>query len=109
MIESGNKINKLINFNVVPYKDEYLIFVLCLLNDDKPMLLYAKTTSPNLEMSQIEADHYFYGYTPRHTEIKLTCPLFGQTLFKLISLDDIGNKKEVSKKELEKLIGCDII
>ena len=112
MIETGNKITKILNFNIVPYKEEYLIFVLCLLNDDKPMLLYAKTKQPHFELSQAIEDEFFYytvSHLKHHLEIKLNCPLLGETQFILISLDEIGKNKQVSKKALEKLIGCDII
>lgn len=112
MIETGNKITKILNFNIVPYKEEYLIFVLCLLNDDKPMLLYAKTKQPHFELSQVIEDEFFYytvSHLSHHLEIKLNCPLLGETQFTLISLDEIGKNKQVSKKELEKIIGCDIV
>ena len=112
MIETGNKITKILNFNIVPYKDKYLIFVLCLLNDDKTMLLYAKTRQPNFELAQVVEDEFFY-YTvansSRQLEIKLNCPLLGETQFVLISLDEVGKNKQVSKKALENLIGCDIV
>lgn len=112
MIEIENKITKILNFNIVPYKEEYLIFVLCLLNDDKPMLLYAKTKQPHFELSQVTEDEFFY-YTVPHLghqlEIKLNCPLFGETQFTLISLDEISKNKQVSKAALEKIIGCDIV
>ena len=112
MIETGNKITKILNFNIVPYKNEYLIFVLCLLNDDKPMLLYAKTHQPQFELAQVVEDEFFYYIITeknRHLEIKLNCPLLGETQFILISLDEIGKNKQVSKAALEKIIGCDIV
>lgn len=112
MIETGNKITKILNFNIVPYKNEYLIFVLCLLNDDKPMLLYAKTNHPHFELEQIIEDELFFYTTVRsnrHLEIKLNCPLLGETQFTLISLDEISKNKQVSKAALEKIIGCDIV
>lgn len=106
---NANKITKILNFNIVPFKEEYIILILCLINSEKPMLLYAKTPNPHFELSQWREDYYtFNTYSAINTEIKLNCPLFGETKFKLFSLDDIENKK-VSKKELEKLIGCDII
>lgn len=112
MIETGNKITKILNFNIVPYKNEYLIFVLCLLNDDKPMLLYAKTNQPHFELAQTVENEFFFCAavrSNRHLEIKLDCPLLGETQFTLISLDEISKNRQVSKEALEKIIGCDIV
>ena len=107
-----DKMGKVLNFNLVPYEDNiYYIFVFANTLEGKPVLLVAKTKQPDIQLTidHRENDFFYFSHPLKEGKISATCPLFGDTLFSIIDLNKFTEKKEVSKKELEKLIGCDII
>ena len=107
------KIGKVLNFNLVPYEGNiYYIFVFATTLEGKPVLLFAKTKQPDIQLSVGPSEDgflYFSQPITREGKISATCPLFGETLFSIIDLEKFTAKKEISKKELEKIIGCDIV
>lgn len=107
------KIGKVLNFNLVPYEGNiYYIFVFATTLEGKPILLFGKTRQPDIQLSVGPSeDDFLYFSRPitQEGKISATCPLFGDILFSIIDLEKFTEKKEVSKKELEKLIGCDIV
>ena len=76
------KIGKVLNFNLVPYEGNiYYIFVFATTLEGKPILLFAKTRQPDIQLSVGPNEDDFLYFSPLNREINVrvqTPPRQGQ-------------------------------